>query len=1008
MAKVIFYPKPMKDDVLYEKEYKKPVTLAKVIEDMGADKVNLCIYINDTLPETIDKDIVLGRKDFVRMHIVALGNDGGEQANKIVGIVVAVASIAAAAFGAPPIALLAIGAAGAVARIGIRALATRPGVDTSEQTDRAQSPTYSLGASGNAFRPNAPLMVPMGNHRYFPDFSAQPYFRFDLRQQLETISNVFDWNLKTDTHLLNQANWIPITINVEGVNYSARGEVVGSVTPTYTTDISTNHKWYWLIDNAAGSTVTKGEAQAITPDLSTSGIDQDTVRPLWVYINDPAAPIFAQNKYQKIYRLEEEGWNVGGYENGPGSVFVNSEQYEYEAEASYSFFRRDKMLKQIMNFGYGDLTITQKRIGFTDITDFREVTLYQSVKGTTNWEMPVANAETAFPDGIPSDKEYNTIEGNVDSVEGGVLVNNTEISYPNNFITRKGPNNTYAIEIDVEGRLFSQDTKNTPGGYSVIARKIQIEYREVGTTAWQTFDNNTISNAIGSFYEIKSLDYEYPYRETFVKDNLTPAEYEVRVAKFDPDEVQPENVCTINVLDVRFFQVETGENFIGQNREGLQIEASNQLNGRLDRYSAYVQAKCWRNDGSGNFTWGLTSNPADWYLYFARGGFENNSANGSLAYPYSPTIGWVNSADHPDNKEHLWGCGIKEDRIDFDSITNWWNFCNTNNIKFDAVLDDSQNRLEVLERIASIGRGSVTWCSGKLGVIYEDPNDPAVAMFGMNNIIRDSFSISYNTQDLPDKIIVQYVDPEDDWRLNSVEALAPNVTNPSNIQTTTMWGITDKEQAQREANLIAARTFYNRRLIRWETDIEGLIVARGDVVYLSHDLAQWSWSGRVCDAVLDGGQVVSIKVDSADLPNDLDHIIVRLPDNTFLELGVTFDGDSINILGGWSEADFAETYGKETNAASQFPGTHEVDFMIIGDVTATPGKKVRIVDMTFDDNRVSIAAIDEELAYYAHEYDGLPNAIPYGALPDYTRIIAKVYNSKVTQLGNGKAKIHFW
>ncbi len=1030
MAHIIYYPKPLSSDFFYEKKYFKSILISEaVLHFKISEDQNLAIFINGDQPENIDKDFTINIGDFVQIYSVALGNDGGQQANKVVGTVSAIALIGATAFGAPTPILLGIAAASTAAQIGIRALATLPGANTTQETQRAESPSYSLSASGNSFRPNAPLPLVLGDHRIFPDFSSQPYTRFVNRSEQETSNFIFRWiDDGTITLNANNADWHNSTFNIGGTVYTVKFWRPASI-PVYW-GASTGNGWVRRTEGDLQSHRTRGAAMARTPfmqnDTNVSPQPEevpDLVYPTWLFVTDPTAPLSIRYYYITVESAVRLGLGAPDKINGtsptPISVLSSIKNFTYKENQSLTFYRREQQLKQIMNFGFGDLTISERKIGQTDLSSYRNHEVYSVVKTPLNWTMPILPDETTPASEINSYKEFNSVEGNVDVAEGGELINNEDTQYANNYIIRESPDNTYAIEVNVEGRVFGQDSSNqafvsssstgSNAGFVALQRELRIQYRLVGTIPWLTILGNiNFAAAIDAsgFYNFEALDYDYPFRETFITfDNLLPpGKYEVRIAKYTPDEDLANNVCSLKVTSINFYQTELQENFVAQNREGLKIRSSSQLNGKLDRYSAYVRVKCWKNDGSGNYNWDYSTNPADWYLYFARGGFVNPSADGTFIYPYSPTVGWVNSADHPDNERLIWGCGISEARIDHESLNNWWNFCNDNDLHFSAVIDDSQNRLEVLNRIAAVGRGSLTWASGRLGVVYEDPNQPAVAMFSPSNIIRDSFSVSYNTENLPDKIIVQFVNPENNWTLDSVEALSPGILKAKNIQTVTMWGVFIKEQAQREANLIAARSVYNRRVISWETDLEGLICQRGDVVYLSHDLTQWGWSGRILEAEVDLINVIKITVDS-EMSDLISEIHVRLPDNTFLSLSCSYSNRVITIIDPWPLSQFAEFFGNQKNEESSFLGTHEIDFMLFADISANSGKKVRIVNMSFSENKVSIEAIDEELAYYGHEFDGLPDSIGLQSLPDYTRAIAKIFNITVEQLGGGKAKI---
>ena len=184
---------------------------------------------------------------------------------------------------------------------------------------------------------------------------------------------------------------------------------------------------------------------------------------------------------------------------------------------------------------------------------------------------------------------------------------------------------------------------------------------------------------------------------------------------------------------------------------------------------------------------------------------------GTYLPPYSPTYGWQNYAGHPNNTSHIFGGGYTDDKLDMDKILEWAFFCDENNLKLDLVLKDEESVADTLEKIANVGRASVTYYGGTLSVVFEDPEQVPVCMFGMGNILAGPFAVDYSVGDPVRRVRAQFVNREN-WETEEVEALVP-FSDPEVVKEIEMTfvGITEKSQAQREVNILAARQYYQKR-----------------------------------------------------------------------------------------------------------------------------------------------------------------------------------------------------
>lgn len=598
----------------------------------------------------------------------------------------------------------------------------------------------------------------------------------------------------------------------------------------------------------------------------------------------------------------------------------------------------DQYLYQIFGMGLSSATFSDFKIGTNPLTNYTD----------WQWQYPDQNGKIgAFP-------------GNVDNASGSALENSA------GWITRTTSTNTYKIGIDLEGVLFYA---NDRGGMDNTSVQIRVQYKPVGSSTWidpSDIEVNAPGFVDGHYENYQALveyghwhydgysenptwidESYYETRTRFVSNGgtivingnsqsprratlfITPAatgQFDVRLIRDTADSTDSRLSNKVTWSTIKSYQVDDGS-YVGQTRYGMTIRASEQLNGAIQQLSATGIAKANYYDGA-NWVFGETSNPAHWFMDFARGRYDSA---GKLTY----------------------GIGLATSQIDYQQLYAWANFCTTEGLTFNAVLDGTQTAADILTMISRCGLGSATWASGKLGAVWDARNQTPVAAFGMSNIIKGSFEVRYLTEQLADEIIVRFVDPENDWNQSEVRVVVPGVETPVRSTTIDVLGCTSRSMAGKFANYTAAQQYYRRRRITWDCDFEGFVCQRGDVVILSHDLTQWGYSGRVVS--VDGN---TITLDREVPRNGMaEYIMLKQPDGTMTTYTVN-----------------AGTGNKQTITLSSTPEFQEgyelLDHMWFFSPLATPGKKVKIISVQpVSDSRIQVVATDEDEVFYA-SWDG--------------------------------------
>ncbi|RXZ42717.1 hypothetical protein EBB06_12560 [Crenobacter cavernae] len=628
----------------------------------------------------------------------------------------------------------------------------------------------------------------------------------------------------------------------------------------------------------------------------------------------------------------------------------------------------EQYLYQAFHFGLQpDLVLTDFKIGDTPLSSYQDVQLELS----------------------GADGRLGMVAGNVDTLPG------FDLKSADGWATRTTPADTEEIQLELAATLFYA---NDNGGIDGRGATVAVEYRPVGAAEWLPGGDmvDVLASgywSLGRYYYTAWAQMAYggtdpnqppagptrpgyswrfrPYSEIdphnrndvrglapdrrigvattnqvylagsstrpvrrVVRLPVARGQYEVRVCKLTGDVAGSRESNQVAVAQIRAYQA-SDTDYTGQRRVGLKIRATAQLNGVVDELSAIAEAACPVWNGTG-WTVQPTVNPAWWLLWAARGDF---GADGRLRY----------------------GVGLSDAQLDLEAIKAFGAFCDAQRLTVSLVVDGKLSCAELLARIARCGRGSPTWQTGRLGVVWDQAALPVVAVFGPANIKAGSFEVAYVGENTADEVIVNFVNAST-WKPDQVRAPVPGVTSPSNPVTLDFLGCTDADMAGREANLIAASQLYHRRRVSWETDYEGFVANRGDVVLLSHDLTQWGQSGRLL-----GGDRHTLTLDRpVPLPQGQGYLTLRAPDGRLA---------SLRVAGGTGDAAVLELVDPvpELVDGEPFPvpadddGYPACDWLWMYDPLATPGLRVKIVGAEPSGDGVKFSAIDDNPDYYASE-----------------------------------------
>lgn len=283
-------------------------------------------------------------------------------------------------------------------------------------------------------------------------------------------------------------------------------------------------------------------------------------------------------------------------------------------------------------------------------------------------------------------------------------------------------------------------------------------------------------------------------------------QYEIKVTRLTPDATNSQAFDRSDWSAIRSFRSEAPFNYDKPvAMVAVRIRASNQLNGTVNNYNAAAAVVCPDWD-SATQTWisRTTSNPASLFRWILQG-----PAN---AYPKT------------------------DDQIDITKLQDWHEFCAEKGLTYNRVHDYDATRLDVLADVAAAGRATPHDDGVKWGVTIDRPQDTYVSAISP----RNSWDFQGSTPQVifPDGHRVQFIDETNGY--NQAERIVPFPGVPADeVQITEdlpMPGVTDPDQIWKAARRRQYELIHRPHTYTVSQDIESLVLARGDLVPLNHDV----------------------------------------------------------------------------------------------------------------------------------------------------------------------------
>lgn len=417
------------------------------------------------------------------------------------------------------------------------------------------------------------------------------------------------------------------------------------------------------------------------------------------------------------------------------------------------------------------------------------------------------SAVTLFPDNVSTSAEVSAIEL-VGTNEVGYAVSGPFVANASGTVTTQ-----IAVDIAAPGGLF---TVNTSTG----ALQSAIVY--------YLFEAQEIDDAgapIGSYFTLASGRLYMATRDA-VRQTITttvPAgRYRVRGARTNA-KGDNQTSDTFYWFGMRAFLPSTrvyGDMTI----IAVKAKATDHLNGTTAQQFYTIVTRKLPTYNTGTHTFGAaaaTRKLADAVAYLCR-----SSNNGQMA----------------------------DSSIDLDRLYALQTTWTARGDNFDAVMDTRGTFWDQLQTMLRVGRSIPIIAGAVVTFVRDEPKTAYRCAFTPRNMIADTFANDYRvyaTQEAPDAVVVDFFDSRN-WAPNSVFcSFGDSVTEEGDAPHIAFFGITDRDHAWREGMYALADDRYRRVSANFDTELDGRVCFKGDLVKVSHWSADWGASFQVLSLAVD-------------------------------------------------------------------------------------------------------------------------------------------------------------
>ncbi|WP_373237788.1 host specificity factor TipJ family phage tail protein, partial [Cohaesibacter celericrescens] len=462
---------------------------------------------------------------------------------------------------------------------------------------------------------------------------------------------------------------------------------------------------------------------------------------------------------------------------------------DYIAPPWAEYSSNEQYLYQTLCLGVGECEIHRTRIDKTDIANFDEI--------TTELVLPGATA-TLF--------DTNVITAEEVSGQEAKGTNETGADWVGPFVATAVETVVTSIHIDIvlaRGLYYADDNgdlENRTVTWDVEARLIDDDDQPLGS--WISLGSESITDATAT-----AIRRSYSYA-------VSNGRYEVRLERTNDKDLSSRAGNDLQWVGLRS-SINGVSSWPGLTVLLVKARATNNLSSRTSRRINVIQTRklpIW-DDVLKVWSAPVATRSIVWaFCDILRAEYGGQLSDDNLLLP------------------ELTALDVK--------LTARGDYC-------DGIFDSLSSIWDALASVARCGRAVPVQQGALFRLIRDEPLTLPVAMFSTRNIVQGSFSIDFvvPSEETADAVKVGFFNAKT-WKGSTELAVLPggDQDKPATVQ---LFGITDRDHAQREGQYIAASNVYRRVFVTFQTELEGLLPTYGSLIAVSHDVPRWGVSGDV-------------------------------------------------------------------------------------------------------------------------------------------------------------------
>lgn len=511
----------------------------------------------------------------------------------------------------------------------------------------------------------------------------------------------------------------------------------------------------------------------------------------------------------------------------------------------------DQFMNVLLCVGYAPLSVKNIKIGANELAkntnDVRNGTIQKT--GTYDADIEIRQNGT-YPNLYPYKRYEEQISAEIKHYAN-------ESQYTGTRLTIKGTNSIYII-VSFQG-LYTVSSKGEYGDASVT---IGMKYRKKNAVSW-------INGGTWTYKNNKRDVLRYAISKTFsaAERNSNPSgEWEIILYRT----TAPATSST--VVDKCYWatlRCDTSERPVIQKELNkmcvlaLRIRANDQAQGILDQINMTAQSVFPIWDGNDWNQMSPTSNPASCYLAVLRSKFLSRK--------------------------------VSDDRIDWDAIQNFYEWCATNGYECNGVISNGEQVFNILNKILQTSRANFYLKDGLYSLTHDIQVANPVALFTPKNSRNFSAQKLFPTH--IDGIDATFDDASNEWKTDNqiVYPYGHTETGEETNQEMNMWGVTSFAQVVKLSRYILACNQLRPETYSLTVGLENFSIPLGSRCLIQTDVLSVGLAGGRIKAV-DGQRITIDEIVQATDPNKTYALKVFHRDGTITNITVNTPTIPVNTL----------------------------------------------------------------------------------------------------------------